>query len=125
VKPISARGQKIPGLALHDFLTLTFLTFNGATTPLSEIIRLEDETMANNEATNDVSQQVRQTLSDATDLTYGADNAAARLQTDVYQNYQLLGGGPAYKAYLDQVTATLAHNPTFPEVGLCANVAVT
>ena len=72
--------------------------------------------MTNNEAYNDVPQRVQQTLVDATDLTYGADNAAARLQNDVYQNYQQLGGGMPYKAYLDQATAQLIHTHAFPEV---------
>jgi hypothetical protein len=73
--------------------------------------------MVNNEAFNDnVPQRVQQTLNDATYLADGSDNAAARLQNDVYQNYQQLQGGPGYTAYLDQVTASLSHNASFPEV---------
>ncbi len=72
--------------------------------------------MVNNDGCNDVTQRVQQTLRDATDMTYGADNAAGRLQTDVWNNYQQLGGGANYNAYLDQVTAALAHNRVLPEV---------
>ncbi len=72
-----------------------------------------------NGCNDDVSLRVQQTLRDATDMTYGADNAAARLQTDVWNNYQQLGGGQNYKAYLDQVTATLAHSNVLPEVAAC------
>ncbi|MBS1998569.1 MAG: hypothetical protein JSS86_19725 [Cyanobacteria bacterium SZAS LIN-2] len=72
--------------------------------------------MANNQPFDDIQERAQDTVADATNLSYGADHAAARLQNDVYQNYQQLGGGAEYGAYLNQVTASLKGNPAFEEV---------
>jgi hypothetical protein len=63
----------------------------------------------------DVSRRIQQTLCDATDLSQGAQRAAANLQTEVWQNYNQLS--PAdYGTYLRGVASGLKSSSSFDEV---------
>jgi len=72
--------------------------------------------MANNQPFDEVQARAQSTVADATNLTYGADNAATRLQNDVYQTYREMGLGADYTAYINQVANTVKSNPGFDEV---------
>ena len=72
--------------------------------------------MANNQPFDEVQARAQSTVADATNLTYGADNAATRLQNDVYQTYREMGLGADYTAYINQVANTVKSNPGFDEL---------
>jgi len=72
--------------------------------------------MANNQPFDEVQARAQDTVMDGTNLTNGADNAATRLQNDVYQNYRELGLGADYTAYINQVAAQAQTSRAFDEV---------